>query len=69
MTRERPTSALFYVPERGFVSKSWAPAAWLCGSVPWLAWGIVLVVGFGALWLLLVGRPLWRLDRKALSNV
>jgi lipid A 4'-phosphatase len=63
------TSAQFYVPERGFVLKSWAPAAWLCGSVPWVAWGIVLVVGLGALWLLLVGRPLWRLDRKALCFI
>jgi lipid A 4'-phosphatase len=60
------TSALFYREERGFVLKDWAPVALLYDSIPWLVWGIVIAVGFGTCWLLLVGRPLWRLDRKAL---
>jgi lipid A 4'-phosphatase len=63
------TSALFYTEKRGFVLKGWAPVASLYNSIPWLAWGIVIVVGFGTGWLLLAGRPLWRLDRKALCFV
>ena len=63
------TSALFYTAERGFVAKNWAPVAALYNSIPWLAWGIAVVVGFGTCWLLVVGLPLWRLDRKALCFI
>jgi lipid A 4'-phosphatase len=62
-------SALFYTSERGFFLKNWPPAALLYRSIPWLARGIALIVGFGTCWLLLVGRPLWRLDRKALCFI
>jgi lipid A 4'-phosphatase len=59
-------SGLFYAPGRGFFLKSWPPIEFLYHSISWLAWAMVLVIGIGAVWLLLAGRPLWRLDRKAL---
>ena len=63
------TSALFYTSDRGFLLKDWGPVAWLYNTVPWLAWGIATLIAFGTCWLLLVERPLWRLDRKALCFV
>jgi lipid A 4'-phosphatase len=62
-------SGLFYTRGRGFVLASWPPVIWVFGAVPWVAWGIVLVVAGAAMWLFLVGRPLWRFDRKALLFV
>jgi lipid A 4'-phosphatase len=63
------TSALFYTSDRGFLLKNWRLAAWLYNTVPWLAWGIAVLIAFGTCWLLLVERPLWRLDRKALCFI
>ena len=60
------TSGLFYDPERGFVLASWPPVVLLFHSIPWIAWGTLILVAAGATFLLLLGRPLWRLDRKAL---
>jgi lipid A 4'-phosphatase len=62
-------SALFYVQGRGFVLADWPPVILVYRAVPWIAWGIVLVVAGAAIWLFLLGRPLWRFDRKALSFV
>jgi lipid A 4'-phosphatase len=62
-------SGLFYVPGRGFVLTGWPPVAFLHRAVPWIAWGIVLVVAGAAAWLFLIGRLLWRLDRRALLFV
>lgn len=62
-------SGLFYARGRGFALALWPPVVVLYRAVPWIAWGIVLVVAVGAVWLILVGRPLWRLDRKALLFV
>jgi lipid A 4'-phosphatase len=63
------TSALFYTTGGGFVLKNWAPVVLLSNSIAWFAWGIAVVVGFGTCWLFLVGRPLSRLDRKALCFI
>ena len=60
------TSGLFYDPERGFVLASWPPIVLLFHAVPWIAAGTLILTAVGASWLLLLGRPLWRLDRKAL---
>jgi lipid A 4'-phosphatase len=60
------TSGLFYAPERGFLLASWPPIALLFRSVPWIVWGTLILVAAGAASLFLLGRPLWRLDRKAL---
>jgi lipid A 4'-phosphatase len=60
------TSGLFYAPGRGFFLKSWPAIEFLYHSISWLAWGMVLVIGIGAVWLLFARRGLWRLDRKAL---
>ncbi|MBV8131336.1 MAG: phosphatase PAP2 family protein, partial [Alphaproteobacteria bacterium] len=61
------TSQFFYNPGSGFILSDWPPVVLLERSVPWITWcWLVLVVG-GAAWLFLVGRPLWRLDRKALA--
>jgi lipid A 4'-phosphatase len=61
------TSRLFYNAGTGFVLADWPPVVVLARSVHWITWcWLVLAVG-GAAWLFLVGRPLWRLDRKALA--
>jgi lipid A 4'-phosphatase len=61
------TSQFFYNPGSGFILADWPPVVLLERLVPWITWcWLVLVLG-GAAWLFLVGRPLWRLDRKALA--
>jgi lipid A 4'-phosphatase len=60
------TSGLFYDPERGFVLAGWPPVMLLYQAVPWIAWGTLAFAATGAFYLLLLGRPLWRVDRKAL---
>ena len=60
------TSGLFYAPERGFVLASWAPILLLFHAIPWIAGCVLILVAVGASWILFLGRPLWRLDRKAL---
>ena len=62
-------SSVFFSRGRGFVLESWPPIILIYRSVPWVAWGIVLVTAGAAIWLFLVGRPLWRFDRKALLFV
>ena len=59
-------SGLFFRPGRGFLLRVWPPAALVHHLVPWLAAAIVLVVAVAAVWLFLMKRPLWRMDRKAL---
>jgi lipid A 4'-phosphatase len=61
------TSRLFYNVGGGFVLADWPPVVFLERSVPLITccW-LVLAIG-GAVWLFLLGRPLWRLDRKALA--
>ena len=61
------TSGLFYDPERGFVLTSSPPILLLFHAIPWIAGGTIILGAVGASWLLLLGRPLWRLDRKALT--
>jgi lipid A 4'-phosphatase len=63
------TSRLFYDPGRGFVLASWPPILFLFRAIPWIAWGMLILVAVGIFWLLLFRRPLWRLDRKALIFV
>src|SRR5271166_390665 len=60
------TSGLFYDPERGFMLASWSPIVLLFHVIPWITGGTLVLAAVGASWLLLLGRPLWRLDRKAL---
>jgi lipid A 4'-phosphatase len=60
------TSGLFYDPDRGFVLANWPPIVVLFHAIPWIAGGTLILAAVGASWLLLLGRPLWRLDRKAL---
>jgi len=60
------TSRLFYVSGRGFVLADWPPAVFLYLMVPWIAWSILALVATAATWLFLAGRPIWRLDHKAL---
>src|SRR5271166_2859718 len=59
-------SQLFYNPEQHFVLESWPPLVFFFHAIPWIAWGMLILVAIGAVWLLLLDRPLWRLDRKAL---
>ena len=60
------TSRLFYDAKGGFVLSDWPPVVVLYRAVPSISWGTLILVGVGAAWLFLVGRPIWRLDRKAL---
>lgn len=57
---------LFYAPGEGFPLVGWTPLVFVEDAIPWITKLIILVVVAGAAWLALVGRPLWRLDRKAL---
>ncbi|MBV8735677.1 MAG: phosphatase PAP2 family protein [Alphaproteobacteria bacterium] len=59
-------SSWFYVPQRGFVLRDWAPTAFIYHMALWIPWAIGLVVVAAAAWLFLMRRPLWRFDRKAL---
>lgn len=59
-------SSWFYVPQRGFVLRDWAPTAFIYHMALWIPWAIGLVVVVAAAWLFLMQRPLWRFDRKAL---
>jgi len=57
---------LFYDPQQGFWLAAWPPMELVNGSIRWLTWAILLIALGAGLWLWLRGRPLWRLDRKAL---
>jgi lipid A 4'-phosphatase len=59
-------SGMFYVPGHGFVLSVWSPVVFLYHAVPLITWTILGIVAAAGLWLFLVGRPIWRLDRKAL---
>jgi lipid A 4'-phosphatase len=59
-------SGLFYDPVHGFTLASWPPLQDFTRSIRWITWAILLVALAGAIWLRLLGRPLWRLDRNAL---
>jgi len=59
-------SRMFYVPGRGFVLSGWPPVIFLYHAVPLITRTILGIVAAAGLWLFLVGRPIWRLDRKAL---
>src|SRR5258708_3567418 len=60
------TGALLYTPRQAFLLAGWWPVRLLEGSIPWITRLIFVLAAIGAGWLLLTGRPLWRLDRKAL---
>ena len=62
-------SGAFYVPQRGFVLRDWAPLAVIYHAVPWITWSIVVILVAATAWLFLMQRPLWRFDRKALLFV
>lgn len=62
-------SHLFYQPRHGFVLRDWEPVNSIYRTIPWITWGVVVVVSGAAAWLFLLERPLWRLDRKALLFV
>jgi lipid A 4'-phosphatase len=59
-------TGLFYVPGQGFPLGDWAPLVAVEDTVPWITKLVIAIVALGAVWLALIGRPLWRLDRKAL---
>ena len=60
------TSGVFYDPGRGFALAGWQPVMLLSQAIPWIAWGALAFVLIGIFWLLLVGRPLWRFNPRAL---
>jgi lipid A 4'-phosphatase len=59
-------SRWFYIPGQGFMWGDRLPVALVYRAVPWISWACLAVVAIGAIWLFLMDRPLWRLDRKAL---
>ena len=59
-------SRMFYVPGQEFVLSGWPPVIFLYHAVPLITRTILGIVAAAGLWLFLVGRPIWRLDRKAL---
>jgi lipid A 4'-phosphatase len=59
-------SGLFYSPPHGFPLAEWPPLHGFTAAIRWITWAILLVALAGAVWLRMMGRPLWRLDRNAL---
>ena len=59
-------SGLFYDSAQGFFLADWPPLRLVEGLVPWLVRLMIVGAVVAAAWLVLLGRPLWRLDRKAL---
>jgi lipid A 4'-phosphatase len=59
-------SGMFYDSAGGFFLANWAPLRLVEGTVPWLVRLMIVIAVIASAWLVLVGRPLWRLDRKAL---
>jgi lipid A 4'-phosphatase len=62
-------SCWFYIPGKGFPLRDWGPVLLVYRAIPWLAWGVAGIVAIATLWLVLMQRPLWRFDRKALLFV
>jgi lipid A 4'-phosphatase len=60
------TSRLFYAAGQGFPMSDWRPVVILYHVVPWITWAVLALVAAAAIWLFLVGQPIWGLDRKAL---
>jgi lipid A 4'-phosphatase len=59
-------SGVFYDTANGFFLANWAPLRLVEGAVPWLVRLMIVIAVIAVAWLVLVGRPLWRLDCKAL---
>lgn len=59
-------SGLFYDPQHGFVLAAWRPLRLLEGVIPWITYGLIVLVLAGGLWLRLTRRPLCGLSRNAL---
>ena len=62
-------SGWFYEPQQGFALAGWPPARLLDRAIPWLTGAILILCAAAALYLWRAGRPLWRLDRKALAFI
>ncbi len=59
-------SQLFYDGAQGFYLADWAPVWVIEGTVPWIVRTMIVLAVIAAAWLVLLRRPLWRLDRKTL---
>jgi lipid A 4'-phosphatase len=59
-------SRLFYDGAQGFFLADWAPVRVIEGTVPWIVRAMIVLAVIAAAWLVLLRRPLWRLDRKTL---
>src|SRR5258705_11006308 len=57
-------SHLFYDGARGFYLADWAPVWVIEGTVPWIVRMMIVLAVIAAAWLVLLRRPLWRLDRQ-----
>src|SRR6185437_12887198 len=62
-------SGWFYTPRAGFAAGDLPVLRLFAETIPLIARLIAAVVAVGILWLVLAGRPLWRLDRKALAFI
>jgi len=59
-------SGLFYDSAQGFLLADWLPVRVIDGTVPWIVRAMIVLAVIAAAWLVLLRRPLWRLDRKTL---
>src|SRR3954465_8753900 len=59
-------SHLFYDSALGFYLADWAMVRVIEGTVPWIVYAMIVLAAIAAAWLVLLRRPLWRLDRKTL---
>jgi len=62
-------SGVFYDPHSRFFLASTRPLLIVQHSIPWMTGGIIALVVIGTAWLMLTGRPLWRLDGRALAFI
>src|SRR5207248_11673973 len=62
-------SRLFYDGSQGFFFADWLPLRMVVGTVPWIVGLLIVLAVIATAWLVILRKPLWRFDRKALLFV
>ncbi|TMJ56595.1 MAG: phosphatase PAP2 family protein [Alphaproteobacteria bacterium] len=62
-------SRLFYDGSQGFFFADWLPLRMVVGTVPWIVGLLIVLAVIATAWLVILRKPLWRFDRKALIFV
>lgn len=62
-------SRLFHDPAQGFSLAAWPPLRFVEATVPWITRLVILLAIVATAWLALIGKPLWRFDRRMLAFI